>query len=200
MEELDNQKNPSTEESVEAKKAKKPSFGTRINNYLMPKDIQLDMLRYRPNKLAYTLGLLAAVLLAVGFCAFYSGTELNKVDNFNLLGITKPGPILGIDIVLNIVMMLFMLFAAMEMKNYSLTLGYVSMGIGIFQIIRIFLLPFALTRIGCMNIGIFITITVFYILSGICSIIAGILSIDRGKALRKYLKTVKPIENEKVGK
>ncbi len=158
------------------------------------------MLRYRPNKLAYMLGLGAAVLLAVGFCCFYSGTELDKISDFNLLGITTPGPILGIDIVINILMMLFMLFSAMEMKNYSLKLGYVSMGIGAFQIVRIFLLPLSLTTIGCMNGIIFTLITVFYSISGAFSIIAGFLSVYRGTALRNYLKTVAPIENEKVGK
>lgn len=173
---------------------------TSIKNYFFPKGVQLDMLRYRPNKLAYAFGLLSAVMLAVGFCCFYSGTELDKIDTFNLLGITAPGPLLGIDIVINILMMLIMLFAAMEMKNYSLSLGYVSMGLGAFQIVRIFLLPLALTKCDCMNPIIFMFIAIFYSISGALSILAGFLSVYRGSALRKYLKTVAPIENEKVGK
>jgi hypothetical protein len=197
MEELHNEESV---EPTEEELAPKTPLSDKVKAYFFPKDIQLDMLRYRPNKLAYMLGLGAALLLAAGFCCFYSGTELDKIDNFNLLGITAPGPILGVDIVINILMMLFMLFSAMEMKNYSLKLGYVSMGIGAFQIIRIFLLPLALTRIGCMNGVIFALITVFYAISGAFSIIAGFLSVYRGTALRNYLKTVDPIENEKVGK
>ena len=119
---------------------------------------------------------------------------------FNLFGSNVAGPWLGIDIVLNIVLMLFMFFATIEMKSYSLTLGYASVGIGIFQIIRIFMLPLSLLNVGSMKPAIFTTMLIMYVLSGTFAILAGFLSVYRGTALRKYLKTVKPIENEKVGK
>lgn len=170
-------------------------------NYLKPTGIHLDMMRYRPNKFAYLLSVLAFVSLAIGFCVFYSSTELSTdTSKFNMLGITNPGPLLGIDIVLNIVLMLYMLLTAIRLKNYSVTFGYISIAFGVFQILRIFLLPLSLFNSGDMKIEIFSTIMSFYMFSGAMSILGGIFTIARGKALRDYLKTVTPIENEKVGK
>ena len=180
---------------------KKDPIIVRIKNYFNPKGIQVEMLRYRPNKGSYFLSLLSIVCFAVAFCCFYSTTDLpTGRESFNLFGSNVAGPWLGIDIVLNIVLMLFMFFATIEMKSYSLTLGYASVGIGIFQIIRIFMLPLSLLNSGSMKPEIFSTMLNMYVLSGALAILAGFLSVYRGTALRKYLKTVKPIENEKVGK
>ena len=180
---------------------KKDPFIVRIKNYFNPKGIQVEMLRYRPNKGSYFLSLLSIVCFAVAFCCFYSSTDLpTGRESFNLFGSNVAGPWLGIDIVLNIVLMLFMFFATIEMKSYSLILGYASVGIGAFQIVRIFMLPLSLLNVGSMKPAIFTTMLIMYVLSGTFAILAGFLSVYRGTALRKYLKTVKPIENEKVGK
>lgn len=180
---------------------KKDPIIVRIKNYFNPKGIQVEMLRYRPNKGSYFLSLLSIVCFAVAFCCFYSTTDLpTGRESFNLFGSNVAGPWLGIDIVLNIVLMLFMFFATIEMKSYSLILGYASVGIGAFQIVRIFMLPLSLLNVGSMKPAIFTTMLIMYVLSGIFAILAGFLSVYRGTALRKYLKTVKPIENEKVGK
>ena len=180
---------------------KKDPIIDRIRNYFHPKGIQVEMLRYRPNKGSYFLSLLSIVCFAVAFCCFYSTTDLpTGRESFNLFGSNVAGPWLGIDIVLNIVLMLFMFFATIEMKSYSLTLGYVSVGLGAFQIVRIFMLPLSLLNVGSMKPAIFTTMLIMYVLSGTFAILAGFLSVYRGTALRKYLKTVKPIENEKVGK
>lgn len=180
---------------------KKDPIIVRIKNYFNPKGIQVEMLRYRPNKGSYFLSLLSIVCFAVAFCCFYSTTDLpTGRESFNLFGSNVAGPWLGIDIVLNIVLMLFMFFATIEMKSYSLILGYASVGIGAFQIVRIFMLPLSLLNVGSMKPAIFTTMLIMYVLSGSFAILAGFLSVYRGTALRKYLKTVKPIENEKVGK
>ena len=180
---------------------KKDPIIVRIKNYFNPKGIQVEMLRYRPNKGSYFLSLLSIVCFAVAFCVFYSSTDLpTGRESFNLFGSNVAGPWLGIDIVLNIVLMLFMFFATIEMKSYSLILGYASVGIGAFQIVRIFMLPLSLLNVGSMKPAIFTTMLIMYVLSGTFAILAGFLSVYRGTALRKYLKTVKPIENEKVGK
>lgn len=180
----------------------KPTLIDRFKNYFMPEGVQLEMLRYRPNKLSYMLGLLAVVCLAVGFCVFYSTTSIpdNNSENFFLLGSKSAGPWVGIDVVLNILLMLFSFFAAIRMQSYSLQMGGTSIGIGAWQIIRIFLLPLSLRIEGSMSVSTFIVLVIFYSLSAACSIVAGFLSIYRGKALRRYLSTVAPIENEKVSK
>ncbi len=179
----------------------KPSVKERILNYFFPKGIQLDMLRYRPNKYSYVLGLLSAVLLAVGFCVFYSGTEISTTEKaFSFLGTSNPGPWQGVDIVINILALLFLFLCSAKMESYSRSMGIVSILIGVFSLVRAYLLPLALLVQGSMSLPIFISIVVFYSVSGAFSIIAGFLSIYRGRALMKYLKSVKPIENEKVVK
>lgn len=178
------------------------NFLDKIKSYFLPKGIQLEMLRYRPNKISYMFGLLAAIFLAVGFCCFYSGTEIvvNVNKEFNLLGLKNAGICEGIDIVINILSMLFLFLAAIRMEFYSKSLGIASICMGAFAILRVFLLPLSLLTQGSMNSVIFTLVLIFYVLSGACSIIAGFLSIYRGASLRKYLETVKPIENEKVVK
>ena len=200
-------KENTAQNSEPALTVKKDPLTVHIRNYFNPKGTQLEMLRYRPNKGSYVFGLLALVFLALAFCIFYSSTGLpSDTTNFNLFGSHNPGPWYGIDIVINILMMLFMLFASIEMKSYSLELGYVSLVIGAFQVIRPFLLPLSLANSATVNQKaamkpvIFTLVLTFYIVSGACSILAGFLSIYRGTALRRYLKTVKPIENEKVRK
>lgn len=189
-------------ESDEIKEKKKVSFSVRVANYFTPKGVQLEMLRYRPNKVSYALGLLAVVFMAVGFCVFYSTTSIpdNNSEAFFFLGSHSAGPWVGIDVVMNILLMLFMFFVSIRMESYSLEMGGASIGIGAWQIIRIFLLPLSLKIEGSMKASTFIVLTIFYILSGLCSILGGFLSIYRGNALRKYLSTVAPIENEKVSK
>lgn len=178
------------------------SFLEKVKSYFQPKGIQLEMLRYRPNKISYMFGLGAALFLALGFCCFYSGTEytVNVNKPFNLLGITNEGICQGIDIVINILSLLFLFLAAIRMEFYSKSLGIASICMGAFAIIRVFLLPLSLRVQGSMTVVIFVLVAIFYIISGAMSIVAGFLSIYRGAALRKYLETVKPIENEKVVK
>lgn len=198
-------KQKKTKPNIENEEIKKESWfnklKTKIYNYFLPKGIQLEMLRYRPNKGSYNLSLLAIILLALGFCVFYSSTNLPSSDaGFNLLGSSNAGPWLGVDIIINILIMLFLFFISVRLQSYSLQMGYASIVVGAFQVIRPYLLPLSLTVCGTMKGVIFTLILVFYTISGAFSIIAGFLSVYRGTALRKYLTTVAPIENEKVGK
>lgn len=188
------------EESTELKK-KKFDLKASIKHFFNPQGIQLEMLRYRVNKPSYNFGLLAVVFLVLGFCIFYSGTNVSKPsDNFFLLGSKNVGPWVGVDILINIVTMLFLFSMSIEMNNYSIRAGWFTVGISIFNILKIFLLPLSLKNADIMTGKVFTFLMVSYIISGACGIIAGLLAVYRGTALRKFLATQKPIENEKVGK
>lgn len=195
-ENLNNENNSSISSNDENKLQKdKTPFFTKIKNFFLPKGIQLEMLRYRPNKSSFNFGILATLFLALGFCTFYSSTEIRVgIEGFNLFGVKEPGYFLGVDIVINILLMLFMLYSAMRMKAYSLSQGVASICMGAFQIVRIFLLPLSLKNCGVMTSLIYTLITIFYIISGVSSILAGLLSIYRGSSLKKYLLSLK--ENE----
>ena len=172
-------------------KSNKIPLTVRIKNFFKPEGIQLEMLRYKSNKISFKFAALGIVLLAAGFCTFYSSTEISSSSgNFNLFGSDQPGYFLGIDIVINILLMLFMVFAAVRMKAYSISQGICNTCFGAFQIIRVFLLPLSLRTAEIMTPLIYTLVTAFYISSGVCSILAGLIAIYRGSALQKYLKSL----------
>jgi hypothetical protein len=137
---------------------------------------------------------------AAAFCIIYSTTSISTSDEINVLGITSSGVLAGIDVALNIFMILFLFLAITEMKAYSKGWGIFTITQGIFQVVRPFIYPLAMLKDDILSKGIFTATMILFIASGVCFIIAGVLSILRGKILRDYLATVKPIENERGGK
>lgn len=172
----------------------------RNKDYFQPEGIEKEMLRYRENGISGTLGYLGLILDAVAFCIIYSTTSISTSDEINVLGITSSGVLAGIDVALNIFMILFLFLAITEMKAYSKGWGIFTITQGIFQVVRPFIYPLAMLKDDILSKGIFTATMILFIASGVCFIIAGVLSILRGKILRDYLATVKPIENERGGK
>lgn len=174
------------------------SLKKRIVSYFHPEGIEKDMLRYRSNSISSNLSYLGIALDACAFCVIYSTTKISKTDNFTLLGINNSGFWAGFDVLLNIVTLLFLFMASSRMKNYSKGWGIFSIALGAFFVVRPFLYPLSLFNSGILPATPYTWSVILFICSGACLIIAGFLSIYRGAALRKYLKTVKAIENEKV--
>ena len=175
----------------------KKSFKDRIKDYFLPKGIQLDRLRYRPNKICYNFGFLACAFLCLGFAVSYSGTSINETA-ITLFGKERTsGAITGIDVLINILLLLFRLTSSIQRKNYSKSGSILAILRGIFNIVRVFFFPLSLLKAGIRSGSIYSCVRSFYICSGAFLILAGLLTFFRGKSLRAYLKTVKPIENEK---
>ena len=63
--------------SENTKNQAKKSFRQKVKDYFLPKGIQLDRLRYRPNKICYNFGFLACIFLCLAFDFSYSGTVIN---------------------------------------------------------------------------------------------------------------------------
>jgi hypothetical protein len=183
---------------------KKPvlSFFRRLRkgifDYFRPEGIEKDMLRYRDNKISSSLGYLSLLCDSAGFCLIYSSTAISGQDSVSILGIASSGFWAGFDVILNILMLLFLFMAISKMRAYSKGWGVFSITQGIFQIIRPFVYPLALFSDGILSESIFTAVTILFLVSGILLVIAGLLAIYRGVALRRYLSTVKAIENEKV--
>jgi uncharacterized membrane protein len=172
----------------------------------------MEMLRYRDNKIAANFGYCALIADAAAFCIFYSSTKISIQDKINILGITSSGFWCGFDVVFNIVSLLFLFLSISRMKAYSKGWGIFAMAFGAFQLFRPFIYPLALfnaikvTVVDNVSVTArilettpFVWVTSLFILSGLLLIVAGALSLTRGKILRDYLKTVKPIEDEKAG-
>lgn len=183
--------------SENAKNQAKKSFRQKVKDYFLPKGIQLDRLRYRPNKICYNFGLLACIFLCLAFAFSYSGTAINE-NRITFFGKQrKSGAITGIDVLINILLLLFRLTSSIQRKNYSKSGSFLALGRGIFNIVRVFFFPLSLLQAGIRSGTAYTCVRSFYIIAGAFLILAGLLTFFRGKSLRAYLKTVKPIENEK---
>lgn len=175
-----------------------PSLIARIKSFFKPEGAQLEMMRYQPNSPSSLAGYLGLAFDAAAFSVFYSSTVISRQDNINIFGITSSGFWCGFDVLLNIVSLLFLFLGISQMKSYSRNWGIFAIAFGVFQFIRPFIYPLAIFNDGKILSGRFAFVVVAFILSGLFLIVAGFLSIYRGRALRAYLKTVKPIENEKM--
>ena len=182
-------------------KSKIQSIKERVVSFFDPKGIEVEMLRYRPNKASYKMTLFGIIAFALAFAIHYSGTSISgSGGSFSFLGSTNLGFWNFFDILLNILLLLFFLTSAMEMEAYSVRFGIAAIAGGVFQALRPLLFVLAVFQSGNMNATIFGIVTSLYIVSGVFIVVSGILAIIRGTKLRAYLKDVAPMQNERIGK
>jgi hypothetical protein len=168
-------------------------------SFFAPKGVEKEMMRYSDNGVSSTLGYLGIILLAAGFCFLYSTTTVNGKE-ITIFGLGSNGLWVALDVFLNIVLLLALFLAITAMKAYSKRWGIISIVIGVFMLIRPFFYPLALLQFGILKQSDFVLVTVFFLISGVSLVLAGVAAIYRGKALRAYLSTVKDsIEGEKGG-
>jgi hypothetical protein len=192
-------KNESLNEEIDSKL----SFKQRVDSYFHPQGVQREMMRYRPNSISEFMVVLALACVVAAFSTIYGFRGTADVVDWQI----------GIDIFGAIIMMLFSFLAAEEMKNYSQKWSYVSFGLAALDIVRMFIYPFYLlnfkvydavtdTYVASPQIDNvrFAAVIVLCIVAAVLYIIAGILTLYRGAALRAYLKNAKPIENEIINK
>lgn len=179
-------------------KNNKKSLKFTIKNFFKPEGIQVDMLRYRPNKISFNCAILAIACIAVGFCLFYSNCSIRTDTGFNLFGTTNPGPWVAVDVLLNIVMLIFLFLASVRMQVFSRIFGILSIVFGAFEIIRPFTLYLAMSQASCLDALIYTIIMILDIVAGGLLIIGGIVSIMRGAILKDYLSKQQAIENERL--
>ena len=92
-------------------------------------EIKTDIMRYRPNGASFWLCMLAIVLNVSMFLIIYT-TKACTTDWE-----------LGIDLLVNVIFMLAAFLTAEKTKAYNKSAGYVAMGLGAIQILRIFWIP-----------------------------------------------------------
>jgi len=138
---------------------------------------QLDMLRYRNHKFAYFMCLLAIVANCLGMCFAYS-----TLNQYQVTFAT------GIDIIYNIVFMLFTFITAETIKVYSKKASYYAIVLGLAQIGHFFWYSMVLHNAGEMLDWVFFGDMVLFFASGLFLIAAGIVNIFKSTALFNYLK------------
>ena len=159
------------------------------------KQIQLDRMRFNKNTLGSRL-----VYLAILFNVFYF-VSVYESD----VGTWYYQALIGVSIVYNLVFMLVAFLASEGVKNYKTGYGYLLLGLGAGQIVRIFILPMmaaaALTKrsdpvlkkvveVAVMEKSQFTWIVIFLSLSALCCIVAGLVSVIRSRKLAAYKATL----------
>ena len=155
------------------------------------KQIQLDRMRFTKNTLGSRLVYLAILFDVLYFVSVYESD----------VGTWYYQALIGVSIVYNLGFMLIAFLASEGVKNYKTRYGYLLLGLGVGQIVRIFILPLmaanALTKrsdpvlkkvveVAVMDKSQFAWIVVFLCLSAACCIIAGAVSVIRSRKLAAY--------------
>lgn len=177
-------------------------FSRALHQSEEERNVQIDMLRYRNNTFSTSLGYIALLAQIVAFCFVYSCLQVNSEHHVTLFGIDHAGLWCGVDIFVNIAMLLFLFLTISRMKVYDRNWGIASICFGVIEIIRLFLYPLALysantETITSMPTWIFIIEVVCYIACGALLIIAGIVTIILSNILNKYLESLKTAEVKK---
>lgn len=147
--------------------------------------IKKDRLRFTKNKLSANL-----VLLAIVFNAFYF-VSIYKSD----VGTYYYKLIIGISVIYNLLFMLTAFLSSEGVKSYKMNYSYVLLGLGIGQLVRIFILPKAakgatVTLSGAeeavMGNAQFTRVCIYLITSAVLCAIAAIVNIIKSNTLTKY--------------
>lgn len=149
-----------------------------MNKKVVNKDktLAIDMMHYKSNKLSFWLIILTIALNIAMFLIIYKTTNCT------------PDIQLGIDLLVNVMLMLACFLAAEKTKRYDRTWGITSIVIGGVQVVRIFWIPlyfylkFVQTGKG-LEVGGFVWCVILLILSGASMIAAGIYCIMKHKVL-----------------
>ena len=153
-----------------------------FNNEAM---IKRDRLRYTKNKLSANLTLLAIILNALYFVSIYKSDVGSFYYNY----------LIGISVVYNLLFMLIAFLASEGVKTYKVGYSFALIGIGVGQIIRIFILPMNASKTSLslggedtmvMESGQFMYVCVCLIASAALCIIAGIVNIAKARALAEH--------------
>lgn len=112
---------------------KKSSFNAMSDLEITKNSI--EMLRYRNNKLAYTLG-----LLGVGFSLFAAFVCMNSMNPENFQVILK--------IILNVFILLFGFLCCEKAKTYQVRGSFYLIGLGVINFLRILWIPLQLITYG----------------------------------------------------
>ena len=148
--------------------------------------VKKDRLRFTKNKLSANLILLAIVANALYFVSIYSSDVGRYYYAF----------FIGTSVVYNLVFMLAAFLSSEGVKSYKMGYSYVSIVVGILQIVRIFYIPMRAWKEPnpvldaesptVMTNGQFSYVVICLIASAVLLIMAGIVGIIKTSTLNSY--------------
>ena len=152
--------------------------------------LQDDILRYKKNKLAANLALLALVFNCLYFMLFYS---VHKIYFYTIL--------LGVSVIVNLVVLLLGFFCSEGIKGYNGKFSYVLFGLAGVQIVRIFIFPLKGMSQNVLNGNYYfgiemksplqgVILIVFLVLSAACFIASGVYGMIMAMRLKNFQKKI----------
>ncbi len=145
-----------------------------------------EILRYSTNKLSFWLVILAIILNCLAFLDYYGKRNV------------KPDMVLGVDVIINILVLLACFVTAEEVKAYRKRFAYVSFLLAVVQIARIFFIPLRYYKV-LMEYNSFVYIVMLYVLGAVFLTLAGLICIFRSNILVNYLNSIKDEPAESKG-
>ncbi|MBR2930760.1 MAG: hypothetical protein IKC32_05975 [Clostridia bacterium] len=153
------------------------------------KDLRLDRMRYTNNAISATLCYLAILLDALYFVSIYSSDVGNYYYSMTI----------GVSVVYNLVFLLVAFLCSEGVKNYAKLYGYVSIAIGVLQLVRILGIPlnaftsvisYAGEELKVMELSQFIYVTVLLVLSAMACCAAGAICLTKSYELDAYRREI----------
>ena len=155
--------------------------------------IQRDRMIYIKNKTSANLAILAIVFDVLYFISIYKSDVGNWYYNI----------LIGASIIYNLLFLLGAFLASEGAKNYKAGYTWLLFGLGIGQIIRIFILPLkahtsvasiAGSDVIVMGGAQFTRVVIYLAASAVCLIIAGIVNYSKCNAIKAHLSSLEKKE------
>lgn len=153
------------------------------------KEIRTDRMRYVKNAASSRLCYLAILLNVLYFISIY------KSD----VGSWYYQILVGGSIVYNLLFMLMVFLASEGVKNYKTSYSWLMLGLGAFQLIRIFILPLQAhaasvkvsgAEIRVMGDGQFIRVVVYLAASAACLFAGALLNLKKSRTLAAHIASL----------
>ena len=151
--------------------------------------IRRDRMRFTKNTLSSGLALLGILFNVLYFVSIYRSDVGSYYYNI----------LIGASILYNLIFMLTVFLCSEGVKNYNSVYACVLLVVGALQILRIFILPMqAHTAVATINqqetivmqSAQFIRVVVYLVASAVCCLIAGVVGIQKSRALAAHMATL----------
>lgn len=153
-------------------------------------DIKKDRLRYTKNSISSTLAIVAIVFNVLYFVSIYN--TLEKDVGFFYYSIT-----IGASVICNLLFLLFAFLCSEGIKNYKNAFAYGLIGLGTFQLIRIFGIPMdahntfvEATQANVMSDADFWYAVICLVASAVACYASAVVGIIKTRTLRNYEKLI----------
>lgn len=137
-----------------------------------------DRMRYQTNKSSFWLCIIAVI--------FNVASLINIYENKTI----EPDVYIGLDILINIVIMLVGFWGAEKTKTYKRYWSYILIVFGLIQILRIFVVPLKFFIVGQMTFKNFMLNVCFLVLSAVALFASAVICFIKSTVLKAHMETV----------